>query len=113
MSDLLQVIEATVQRHGDGFLRVLADGEEVARGLRREVERLRAIRDKFGEPADLAAEVERLRTAANSARALLERHRATRGSTDLLTTALRELDDVLPPVVTTQQNHKPEERSGA
>jgi hypothetical protein len=41
------------------------------------------------------AEVERLRLAANSARVLIERHRATRGSNDLLTTALRELDEAL------------------
>lgn len=44
-------------------------------------------------------EIARLRLGANSARALIERHRARHGTNHLLDTALRELDDVLPPVV--------------
>lgn len=44
----------------------------------------------------LLAERDTLIIAANSARVLIERHRATRGGSQLLSTALQELDDVLP-----------------
>lgn len=44
----------------------------------------------------LSEQARALTVAANGARALIERHRATRGSSQLLTTALQELDDVLP-----------------
>lgn len=45
---------------------------------------------------ELRTERDALILAANSARVLIERHRARHGSNDLLNTALRELDDVLP-----------------
>lgn len=59
--------------------------------------KVRAAHD--AEIERLQTEIERLRLCANSARACLERHRATRGSNDLLNTALRELDDACPPYV--------------
>lgn len=61
---------------------------------------VRGAMDALQQRAERAeAEVERLRLCANSARFCLERHRATRGSNDLLDTALRELDDACPPYV--------------
>jgi hypothetical protein len=45
--------------------------------------------------ADLVRDAERWVELANGARCLVERHRARYGSSPLLETALRELDDLL------------------
>lgn len=51
--------------------------------------------EDFGERLNKAvAEVKQLRLHANSARALIERYRVS-GNSDLLTTALQELDDAM------------------